>query len=471
VATVFQRLLAVIFLVAWISLGSQVRLLIGPRGLLPLDSLLDALASEHLPWFAFPTLLRWPALAGNGALVAGTVVGAALAVAALAGLRPRLCFGLSTLLYLSYTVACRDFLAFQWDNLLLECGLLATCLPARGPAPVAHLLFRLLCWKLYFESGIAKWQSQQHDWHDGSAMTFYYETAPLPAGLAWTAHNLPVWWHHLESRATLVLELVVPFGIFGPRRVRLGVAAALTAFQIVNAATANYGFFCYLAAALHLFLLDDAALAPLAARLPRWDGPLPWPPRWRAVAAKYPARYLPPAGLAVWLFLSGLNAAVSFGEGGPWLLTWQPLRERVEPLRLVSSYHLFASITTERIEPELQVETERGWRPLHFWHKPGDLRRRPDYVAPHQPRVDFQLWFHGLAFRYRRPLYVTMLLERLCWDPAAVAPLFRDPAPAARAVRIAYYQYHFTTRAEHRATGDHWKRTLLDTTAPIPCDR
>src|SRR5256885_8382782 len=45
----------------------------------------------------------------------------------------------------------------------------------------AHLLLRVLLFKLYFESGIAKWQSGLHDWHDGSAMTFYYETAPLPA--------------------------------------------------------------------------------------------------------------------------------------------------------------------------------------------------------------------------------------------------------------------------------------------------
>jgi hypothetical protein len=41
-------------------------------------------------------------------------------------------------------------------------------------------------------------------------MTFYYETAPLPTALACYAHNLPVWWHHLESRATLVLELLMP---------------------------------------------------------------------------------------------------------------------------------------------------------------------------------------------------------------------------------------------------------------------
>lgn len=59
VATVFQRLLALVFLVAWLSLGWQVRVLIGPRGLIPLEAVLDAHA--ELPWFA---LLRWPATGG-----------------------------------------------------------------------------------------------------------------------------------------------------------------------------------------------------------------------------------------------------------------------------------------------------------------------------------------------------------------------------------------------------------------------
>ena len=109
-----------------------------------------------------------------------------------------------------------DFLGFQWDNLLLECGLLAAFLPARRPAVSMHFLFRALLFKLYFESGIAKWQSPLHDWQDGSAMTFYYETAPLPTALAWYAHHLPRWWHQFESRATLVLELGVPFAAFRP---------------------------------------------------------------------------------------------------------------------------------------------------------------------------------------------------------------------------------------------------------------
>jgi hypothetical protein len=467
VATVFHKLLALIFVVAWLSLAVQVRLLIGARGLMPLARFLEVLSAEGpIPVLGYPSLLRVGILARDGALLAGTLLGAALAVLALLGLRPRLCLGIGTALYLSYAVACRTFLSFQWDNLLLECGTLAVFLPAGRAAPVAHLAFRILIFKLYFESGIAKWQSSLHDWHDGSAMTYYYETAPLPAALAFYAHHLPVWWHHLESRATLVLELVVPLAIFGPRRVRLGAAAALTGFQVVNAATANYGFFCYLAAALHVFLLADGDLA----RLPAWFQPR----TARAPGPRAPLlRRLGLSALGLYLVMSVIEAAVHFTQGGPWLAALEPVRGLFEPLRLVNTYHLFASITRERIEPEPQIDPDGGgtWIGLELRHKPGDPARRPDYVAPHQPRVDFQLWFHGLSFQSRQPLYVASLLGHLCGDRPAVQSLFRAPLPAAAAVRMAYYQYHFASAAEHHATGRWWNRTLLGASAAIPCDR
>ena len=64
---------------------------------------------------------------------AGAWLGVGLGLLALFRVVPRLCFLLSTLLYLSYASACRGFLAFQWDNLLLEVGLLAALLPAASP--------------------------------------------------------------------------------------------------------------------------------------------------------------------------------------------------------------------------------------------------------------------------------------------------------------------------------------------------
>jgi hypothetical protein len=413
-------------------------------------------------------------------LGAGTACGIALALCALLGWRSRLCFAGSVVLYLGYAAACRSFLAFQWDNLLLECGFLAVFLPARRASPAVHLLFRVVLFKLYFESGIAKWQSHLSDWHDGSAMTFYYETAPLPTWLAWHAHNLPAAWHHFESRATLFLELVIPFGIFGPRRARIVACAALTGFQILNVATANYGFFCYLAVALHLFLLDDADVA----RARGWLGPGlgtgnaadpgvtagEVPPRWRW------RRGLSFAAVAGFIAVSVAEGCLYFTEGGAWVRVLEPFRRVYAPLRLVNTYHLFSAITRERLEPEVQVQVPGSadpgeWLAQDLEHKPGAVGRAPGFVAPHQPRVDFLLWFHGITHARGLPPYAAALLERVCRAPTAVAGLFARPLPARiTAVRMAYFRYQFTAPSGRRATGDYWRRSMVGATRPLDCD-
>jgi hypothetical protein len=504
VASLFHRLFALISLAAWWSLGSQVRVLIGSGGLLPAGEFMDAVRAAGLSLLDVPTLF-WR-FNSDAVLVGGTWAGAALSIVALAGGAPRLCFALSTALYLSYATVARNLLSFQWDNLLLECGLLAAFLPGKRPAPLVHYLFRVVLFKLYFESGVAKWQSPIHDWRDGSAMTFYYETAPLPTWLGVFAHHLPVWWHHLESRAVLVMELLVPLFAFAPRRLRLVAAGGFGLFQIVNAATANYGFFCYLAVALSVFLLDDADVE----RAARWI-----PARWRRLlpprnAPSLPAggdrggtflRWTARAGAALWLLISLIDALVLFTEPGPALSLAAPLFDLNQRFRLVNSYHLFASVTRERIEPQFETidqgtlggfpgppaTTSLGeaqlrqrdaddaggnptWTERDLRWKPGDPRRAPGFVAPHQPRIDFQLWFYGLAFQRREPPYVTALVENLCNHPAAVQPLFRDPLPPSpAAVRIVYWQYQFASAAERRATGNWWRRARAAESRAIPC--
>ena len=482
VATLFARCFALVSIIAWLSLGSQVHVLVGSRGLLPVADLVEAARAEPgLSWRDLPTLFWW--FRSDAALSAGIAAGVALSLCALLGLARRVCFALSAVLYLSYVTVARDFLFFQWDSLLIESSLLAAflpTLPTSRAAPVAHLLFRLLLFKLYFESGIAKWTSYLHDWHDGSAMTYYYETAPLPTWLAWRAHHLPVWWHHFESRATLLLELIVPFGIFGPRPVRRFTAVAFTLFQIGNAATANYGFFCYLSVVLGVFLLDDADIERARARiagmgrvLARLFPPRPQPPP--AASTGVVGRSAAWAGAALFAIVSLADGCNTFGRPTPALA---PLVELAARLHAVNSYHLFASITRERIEPEFQTlaagtadaSPDTAWTPQHLWHKPGDVNRAPDFVAPHQPRVDFRLWFYGLGFQRRAPAYVTALLERLCGEPDAVQQLFRGPLPRnPAAVRIVYWQYWFTSPDEQRATGAWWRRARVATSRAVPC--
>jgi len=330
------------------------------------------------------------------------------------------------------------------------------------------VLFRLLLFKLYWESGLAKWQSGIGDWQNGSAMELYYQTAPLPTWVAWYAHHLPLGWHHLESWSVLVLELVLPFGIFGPRPVRLALFGIFTGFQALNIATANYGFFSYLAMALHVFLLDDRDVVRLATRLPRWPRRRAAPmrsavPPWRRVVRLATAVVISTAFVAVstvdalWVFAdlpTGVRRAIA------------PLQAITAPWRLINTYHLFGQITRERIEPEFQAEVDGQWRELDLRYKPGDPNRPPPFVAPHQPRVDFQLWFYGLSFQGGMPTYVATLLGRLCHDPAAVQSLFAAPLPARpEAVRIVFWDYRFSSPGDTAW----WRREAVAETQPLNC--
>ncbi|MFN8640281.1 MAG: lipase maturation factor family protein [Candidatus Binatia bacterium] len=464
VARAYHRVLAGIFCIAWLSLGWQLEVLIGSRGLLPATA--PRRRARAAP--VSPPCRRFLARRQRRGIARrnldrrrAVAVGAVRRRPAPAPPSPR------------HSI-CRTpprraaFLSFQWDNLLLECGALAVFLPTDRPVRWIHLLFRLLLFKLYVESGIAKWQSHLGDWQDGSAMTFYYETAPLPYWPAWYAHHLPAWWHHLESRAVLGLELLLPLLAFGPRAGRLLLCAALTGFQLLNLATANYGFFVYLALGLHLFLLSDADLTRVLQHLPRW----------RAPARRSPAPALQRLRLAGAALVATSYVGLSLIDG---LLSFAPLSARAEaalasaarpaaPWRLVNTYHLFAHITRERVEPHFEVETAGGWQRLEFWHKPGDPRRAPDLVAPHQPRVDFQLWFYGLSFRNGTPAYVSALVDRLCRDPAAVQQLFATPLPERpAAVRLAFERYRFTAWDEKTATGAWWTTSPVAETHPVRC--
>jgi hypothetical protein len=434
-------------------------------------------------------VFRWGA--SDSALHAGIWLGLLLGAAVCAGFLPRVALAASTILYLSYAVVARTFLSFQWDNLLLECGFLAVFLPTRGRSRWAFFLLKFLLFKLYFESGIAKYQSSLGDWKDGSAMAYYYETAPIPTRLAWYAHHSPLWFHVLESRATLAFELLVPFLIFGPRLGRRITLVVFTGFQLVNIATANYGFFSYLALVLGVLLLDPGDVHRARAALRRVARPSSLG-AWRRLRARYRlllrgvsrlvTPYRPPDS-AVRLLRSTLAVLVAFvyllvslDEGLESFTSdvappGEKLAAALAPFRVINTYHLFGSITRERLEPTFETFDDAAWKEHDLRYKPGDPARPPPFIAPHQPRVDFQLWFYGLSAERGVPAYVRTLLERLCADPNAVASLFVAPLPTApRAVRVAFYRYRFTTAAERRETGAYWTREPASPPRTLQCE-
>jgi hypothetical protein len=144
--------------------------------------------------------------------------------------------------------------------------------------------------------------------------------------------------------------------------------------------------------------------------------------------------------------------------------------ELISPLQSVNRYGLFAVMTTHR--PEIIVEGSADgeiWKPYEFRWKPGDVLRRPRFVAPHQPRVDWQMWFAALESCGENQWLVNLLGRLLQGEPSVLRLLATNPFPAGppRYIRTLLYEYRFTDRATRKATGAWWTRQLQGAYCPV----
>jgi hypothetical protein len=146
------------------------------------------------------------------------------------------------------------------------------------------------------------------------------------------------------------------------------------------------------------------------------------------------------------------------------------VEQAAAPLRIVNGYGLFAVMTKDR--PEIIVEGSadgRIWQPYEFRYKPGDPMRRPPFVAPHQPRLDWQMWFAALDDYRRSPWYLSFCQRLLEGSRPVLGMLANNPFPTAppRYVRGVVYDYHFTDTATRRATGAWWRREERGPFGPV----
>jgi hypothetical protein len=272
---------------------------------------------------------------------------------------------------------------------------------------------------------------------------------------------MPVWAHRLCALFTFVVELGLPLLIWARHRLRAVAFLGMIAMQISVVLTANYGFFNYLSMALCLFVLDDGHLVWAARQL-----------GWKLVAPRpRPARGGPTVALGLLAVLIVPLSVVPFTPFFPVSgRALMPVRIVLNNWRSINAYHLFASMTLLRREVVIEGSSDgTTWLPYEFRYKPGDPDRAPVFVAPYQPRVDFQLWFLLLGGPPRAPYFHT-LIARLFEAPPAVAPLFsRDPFPKTPPafIRLLYYRYTFTDSATRAATGAWWHRELLGSSEPI----
>jgi predicted DCC family thiol-disulfide oxidoreductase YuxK len=453
VSWVFLRLFGAIYIAAFASLGVQILGLVGHAGIAPVDDYLHVAhrALGNSAYRFLPTLF-W-VNSSDAALVGGTVVGVVLGLLVVADrwARPAL-IGLFVL-YLSYVCAGQGFMSFQWDALLLETGFLAIFLTGRSRIVV--WLFRWLVFRYVFLAGVVKLLSGDPTWHNLTALEYHFWTQPLPTPFAWYAAELPTSLLVGGTAATLAIELCSVFLIFLPRRARAFAAWCVLLLQSLIVLTGNYNFFNLLTMLLCVFLFDDAALGRL----------IPGPFRQLAQShAQLPGRAATVIAMALALIVLpvGLNRIWQTLTRSD-LPTLGALTEAVAPFSIVNAYGLFAVMTVAR--PEIVIEGSADgttWREYIFRYKPGPLSRRPLWNIPHQPRLDWQMWFAALGSIRDNPWMESLMLRLLEGSPSVLGLFdsnpFSDGPP--KYVRARLYDYRFADPRTHVLTGQWWVRQL-----------
>ncbi|MDI3403908.1 lipase maturation factor family protein [Streptomyces cavernicola] len=445
---IFQRALAAVYLVAFLSAALQFRALIGERGMLPVPRFV-----ARVPWRLAPSLFQ---LRYSDRLFALTAWGGALWSAALLagvdGLVPLWAAMLLWLapwaLYLSIVNVGQTWYSFGWESLLLEVGFLAVFLgnDEAGPPVLVLFLLRWVLFRVEFGAGLIKMRGDRC-WRDLTCLYYHHETQPMPGPLSWFFHHLPRPLHRVEVAANHFTQLVVPFLLFTPQPVASYAAALMALTQLWLILSGNFSWLNWLTVTLALSAIDWSPLA---------DGPppaFPETPVWYAVLV-----------IAVTCLVAGL----SYHPVRNLLSRRQVMNTSFDPLRLVNTYGAFGSIGRVRTEVVVEGTNEltpsmdgQAWREYGFKGKPGDVRRLPRQFAPYHLRLDWLMWFAGLSPAYARSWFGPFVERLLVNDPDTLRLLGRNPFPdePPKYVRARLYRYRYTTWRELRETGAWWHRT------------
>ena len=455
VSFLFLRLFGLIYLSAFVSFAVQAQGLIGSRGILPLAELVDALASHLGPERFFRMPMVFWLNDSDIAIQAVCWAGAGLSLLLVVNVAPRLSLFLLYALYLSLLCAGQTFMSFQWDTFLLEAGFIALLMSVRPTSGI--WLSRWLLFRFMFMSGVVKLLSDDPNWWSLSALSYHFLTQPLPTPLAWYAAQGPPGVLKVANGGMFFVELILPFLIFGPRRLRFFSAFGILLLQSCILVTGNYNWFNLQTMLLCLTLFDDAALRKILPQ--RILGLLR--SRARSQTPRRAVTVVVNALALLIVFCSLVQMDERFG-GDP-LDAAVAVDDLIEPLHVVSPYGLFAVMTTSRDEIIIEGSYDGvEWRDYEFRYKPGDVARPPPWNIPHQPRLDWQMWFAALDDPQRLPWFSRFLERLLENEPTVTALLETNPFPDKPPIylRAQFYDYTYAS-TEEKATGRWWDRRLL----------
>ncbi len=469
ISFLFLRFLGGIYLIAFLSLLIQITGLIGNHGILPVKEFLASISSNtNTNNFLIAPTVCW-LNSDDVFLNLLCIIGAIFSVLLIFNFTSIICLVILWFTYLSLTIACQTFLSFQWDNLLLETGFLCIFLaPIRlnlkqcqEPPQLIIFLFNLLLFKLMFFSGLVKIASGDIAWKTLTALNYHYQTQPIPNIISYFTYWTPSWFHKLCCLTMFTIELIVPFFIFGKKSFKLIAFTSITVFQIIIFATGNYCFFNILAILLCLFLLNDEIIQRIFPRLNsnKSEVKTNWLPKWIIVSFT-----------VLTIVINSVHFSRILGLNITWPQFIGTIYIKISPFRIINNYGLFSIMTTTR--PEIIIEGSNDfkiWKPYEFKYKPGRTKTPPPFIAPHQPRLDWQMWFAALGSFHNNPWFIRLCVRLLQDSKDVINLLEKNPFPKSppKYLRALIYDYRFSNLYTLKTKGIWWERELKGLYLPV----
>jgi hypothetical protein len=464
---VILRLLGFIYAIAFLVAANQLVPLIGAHGLTPAWQFLGRLhmhfGSRHAAMLQVPTLF-WFGISDNG-LTIFAWIGFGLSLVVLAGYANSILMSILWAMYMSIVHIGQIWYGYGWETQLLETGFLAIFLcplidlrpfPKRPPPLLVIWLFRWLGFRIMLGSGLIKLRGDEC-WRDLTCLFYHYETQPIPSPISRYLHFAPLWFHKLGTAWNHFVELIVPWFSCGPRHARHVAGVLLVTFQIFLIISGNLSFLNYLTIVPFLACFDDTF----------WRRVLPNAlVRRREKREPEPSRVYVGVSIALLILIAYLSVTPLTNL----VSDRQLMNASFDPLDLVNTYGAFGSVGRERFEivfegtDDTVITGDTVWREYEFKAKPGDPNRRPPFVAPYQPRIDWQIWFAAMASPGDYPWTFHFVWKLLQNDRDTLSLIANNPFPNAppHYIRARLYRYRFAPIGER----SWWKREPVDEWLP-----
>ena len=449
-AHLFIQLLGAIYFFAFGAFLFQIRGLIGSQGILPIQNYLKLTQR----YFGSKRFYYIPSLfwinSSDAALIAVTATGTLLSLLLLFNVWPSIILLLLMILYLSIISTGQDFLSFGWEMFLIEISFNAFLLSLTIiPNAFVWISVNLVLFRFHFQGGVVKLLSRDPNWRNLTGVAYHYQSQPIPNTMAWYVHKLPLGFHKFSTALMLIIEIIVPFGIFFGQEARLAVFICFLGLQLFIWLTGNFSFLNHLTVVLCIILVSDTYLSPFLGN-PSQPPPTP-------LGLDIPLSIVG----SILIFLQVINLWNHFFMPNP---VFRKILDAIRPFHLINRYGIFAVMTTKRYEIVIEgSEDGKEWKEYHFYHKPTELDRRPRRISPYQPRIDWQAWFLPFSSASQEEWFQNFMVRLLEGSPPVLSLLRKNPFPERppRFIRALMYDYEFTDWKTRKETGHWWKRELI----------